>query len=145
MLNIELVDNLYAGLPKEQQQNLITLLFKNSKQTMNYFKRTKDISMSKLETLADFFHMPLDYFRAGKEFSSNNVNGNNNYVGNVSLSNNLLIENQSLRKELESVRATLDAKDETIRTTAAVIQSKDEVIKVMSSLIEELKKQIPSK
>ena len=101
--------------------------------------------MSKLETLADFFHMPLDYFRAGKEFSSNNVNGNNNYVGNVSLSNNLLIENQSLRKELESVRATLDAKDETIRTTAAVIQSKDEVIKVMSSLIEELKKQIPSK
>ena len=46
MLNTELVDTLYAGLPKERQQELITLLFKNSKQTMNYFKRTKDISLS---------------------------------------------------------------------------------------------------
>ena len=34
MLNTELLDNLYAGLTKEQQQNLITLLFKNSKQTI---------------------------------------------------------------------------------------------------------------
>ena len=152
MLNIELVDTLYADLSKEQQQNLITLLFKNSKQTMNYFRRTKDISMSKLETLADFFHMPLDYFRAGKEFSSNNVSGNNNYVGNVSLSNNLLIENDALRKEIESLKATLAAKDETIqksdetiRRTDAIIQSKDEVIKVMSGTIEDLRAQIRSK
>ena len=50
MLNIDLVDNLYASLSKEQQQNLCSLLFKNSKQTMNYFRRTKDISLSKLET-----------------------------------------------------------------------------------------------
>ena len=48
MLNTELVDRMYAELPKERQQELITLLFKNSKQTMNYFKRTKDISLSKL-------------------------------------------------------------------------------------------------
>ena len=142
MLNTELLDNLYAGLTKEQQQNLITLLFKNSKQTMNYFKRTKDVGLSKLETLSDFFHMPIDYFRLGNSFSSNNVSGNNNYVGNVSLSNNLLIENQSLRKELENIRATMEAKDETIRTTNALIQSKDEVIKVMSSMIEDLKKQV---
>ena len=46
MLNTEFVDNLYASLPKERQQQLITMLFKNSKQTMNYFKRTKDISLS---------------------------------------------------------------------------------------------------
>lgn len=92
MLNIDLVDNLYASLSKEQQQNLCSLLFKNSKQTMNYFRRTKDISLSKLETLANFFHMPLDYFRLGNSFATNNVNGNNNYIGNVSLSNNLLIE-----------------------------------------------------
>jgi hypothetical protein len=46
---------------------------------------------------------------------------------------------------LESVKATLEAKDETIRTTYAVIQSKDEVIKIMSSLIEDLKKQVSSK
>lgn len=131
MLNIELVDNLYASLSKEQQQNLITLLFKNSKQTMNYFRRTKDISLSKLEILADFFHMPLDYFRLGSSFASNNVSGNNNYVGNVSLSTNLMIENDSLRKEVENLKETIKAKDE-------AIQAKNEYIDV-------LKAQIPSK
>lgn len=156
MLNTDLLDNLYAGLTKEQQQNLITLLFKNSKQTMNYFKRTKDVGLSKLETLSNFFHMPIDYFLLGNSFSANNVSGNNNYVGNVSLSNNLLIENQSLRKELESAKATMEAKDESLRRadetiqkseealrrTDAIVQSKDEIIKVMSGIIEDLKKQL---
>ena len=124
MLNIDLVDNLYASLSKEQQQNLCSLLFKNSKQTMNYFRRTKDISLSKLETLADFFHMPLDYFRLGNSFATNNVNGNNNYIGNVSLSNNLLIENDSLRKEVESLKETLKAKDEALKAKDDLIQAK---------------------
>ena len=128
MLNIELVDNLYASLSKEQQQNLITLLFKNSKQTMNYFRRTKDISLSKLEILADFFHMPLDYFRLGSSFASNNVSGNNNYVGNVSLSTNLMIENDSLRKEVENLKETIKAKDE-------AIQAKNEYIDVLKAQI----------
>lgn len=131
MLNIELINTLYDGLPKERQQELITLLFKKSKQTMAYFKRTKDISLSKLETLADFFGMPLDYFRANSTFKANNVAGNNNYVGNVSVNTNLMFENDSLRREVESLRATLKAKDETI-------QSKNE-------FIENLKAQIPSK
>ncbi len=145
MLNTDLLDNLYAGLTKEQQQSLITLLFKNSKQTMNYFKRTKDVGLSKLETLSDFFHMPIDYFRLGNSFSSNNVSGNNNYVGNVSLSNNLLIENQSLRKELENIKATMEAKDDNLRRADALIQSKNEIIKVMGGVIEDLRKQLASK
>jgi len=116
MLNTEFVDNLYASLPKERQQQLITMLFKNSKQTMNYFKRTKDISLSKLEILADFFHMPLDYFRVESTFSANNVNGNNNYVGNISLSNNLIAENDSLRKEISNLKSIIKAQEETIQS-----------------------------
>lgn len=143
MLNTDLVDSLYSRLTKEQQKTLISLLFKNSKQTMNYFRRTKDTSMSKLEILADFFHLPLDSLRVGKKFPSTHTS--NNYEGNISFSHKLLMENQSLRMELESMKATLEAKDETIRTTYAVIQSKDEVIKVMSSLIEDLRKQVFSK
>ena len=134
MLNIDLVDNLYASLSKEQQQNLCSLLFKNSKQTMNYFRRTKDISLSKLEILADFFHMPLDYFRLGNSFATNNVN----YIGNISLSNNLLIENDSLRKEVESLKETLKAKDEALK-------AKDEVIQTKCDYIETLKAQRSSK
>lgn len=63
----------------------------------------------------------------------------------VSLSNNLLIENQSLRKELESVKATMEAKDDNLRRADALIQSKDEIIKVMGGVIEDLRKQLSSK
>ena len=126
MLNTELVDTLYASLPKERQQELITLLFKNSKQTMNYFKRTKDISLSKLETLADFFHMPLDYFRANSSFSANNIFGSNNNVGNITLSGNLIAENDALRKEVASLKKTIEAMEVTIKT-------KDEMIDLLKT------------
>ena len=126
MLNTELVDTLYAGLLKERQQELITLLFKNSKQTMNYFKRTKDISLSKLETLADFFHMPLDYFRANSSFSANNIYGSNNNVGNITLSGNLIAENDALRREVASLKKTIEAMEVTIKT-------KDEMIDLLKN------------
>ena len=121
MLNLDLIDNLYAGLTKEQQQELISLLFKKSKQTMSYFRRTKDISLSKLETLADFFHMPLDYFRVGNTFRANNVAKNNNNVGNVSVNTNLMIENESLRREISGLKETLKAKEETLNTNNVLI------------------------
>ena len=123
MLNLDLIDNLYAGLTKEQQQELIGLLFKKSKQTMSYFRRTKDISLSKLEVLADFFHMPLDYFRVGSSFRANNVSGNNNNVGNVSVNTNLMIENESLRREISGLRETLKAKEETLNTKNDLIEN----------------------
>ena len=126
MLNLDLIDNLYAGLTKEQQQELISLLFKKSKQTMSYFRRTKDISLSKLEVLADFFHMPLDYFRVGSSFRANNVSGNNNNVGNVSVNTNLMIENESLRKQLDALQDVVKAKDDTLAAKDALIQSLQE-------------------
>lgn len=95
---------------------------------MAYFKRSKDISLSKLEILADFYHMPLDYFRANSNFKTNNVNGNNNYVGNVSVSTNLLVENESLRKQVASLERELVSKDETN--------------KVLKDLVDSLKNQI---
>jgi len=128
MLNIDLIDNLYAGLSKEQKDDLIIRLFKRSKQTMNYFRRTKDISMSKLEILADYFHMPLDYFRIESNFKFNNVNGSNNYVGNVSVGTNLLIENEALRKDNSRLQEMLDAKDK-------VIEAHEKTIKALESHI----------
>ena len=139
MLNLDLIDNLYAGLTKEQQQDLISLLFKKSKQTMSYFRRTKDISLSKLEVLADFFHMPLDYFRVGSSFRANNVNGNNNNnnVGNVSVNTNLMMENESLRREISGLREPLKAKEETLNTKNDLIENLK--IKVKTLTINEVK------
>lgn len=68
MLNTELIENLYAGLSKEQQQELLTLLFKRSKQTLSYFKRTKDITLSKLEIFGRFLSHALRLLPDGKHF-----------------------------------------------------------------------------
>lgn len=123
MLNIELIENLYASLPKEQQQNLTSQLFKRSKQNMNYFRRTKDISMSKLETIADFFHMPLDYFRQNGAVKAINVLGDDNQVGNVYINSNLIKEIEGLKKELDSKKETLESKEETIKAKNDTIES----------------------
>lgn len=123
MLNIELIENLYASLPKEQQQNLTSQLFKRSKQNMNYFRRTKDISMSKLEIIADFFHMPLDYFRQNGAVKAINVLGDDNQVGNVYINSNLIKEIEGLKKELDSKKETLESKEETIKAKNDTIES----------------------
>ena len=116
MLNIELVDRLYAQLPREQQQQLIARLFKQSKQTMAYFRRTKDISLSKLETLADFFNIPLDALRQGSTTPPLHAERDNKFI----------MENEQLRKEIEHLQALLRSKDETI-------EAKNETISMLKS------------
>ncbi len=116
MLNIELVDRLYAQLPREQQQQLIARLFKQSKQTMAYFRRTKDISLSKLETLADFFNIPLDALRQGSTTPPLHAERDSKF----------LMENEQLRKEIEHLQALLRSKDETI-------EAKNETISMLKS------------
>ena len=116
MLNIELVDRLYAQLPREQQQQLIARLFKQSKQTMAYFRRTKDISLSKLETLADFFNIPLDALRQGSTTPPLHAERDNKFF----------MENEQLRKEIEHLKALLRSKDETI-------EAKNENISMLKS------------
>lgn len=135
MLNIDLVYNLYEGLTPEKKEELLGLLFKKSRQTMAYFKRSKDISLSKLEILADFYSMPLDYFRTNSSFKANNVSGNNYYVGNVSVSTNLLLENENLRKQIES----LEREKESLNATIA---SKEDTNTVLKDHVESLKKQL---
>ena len=135
MLNHDMIDTLYASLTKEKQQELITLLFKRSKQTMNYFRRTKDISLSKLETLADFFGMPLDYFRVGSSFKANNVSGNNNSVGNVSVNTNLMIENESLRREIAGLNEANNTLKIAMESMKGTIQAKDEFIESLKAQI----------
>ena len=63
MLDIDLQENLYARLDNEKKQGLISLVYKRSRQALVYFRCTKEVSLSKLEIIADNFHMPLDYFR----------------------------------------------------------------------------------
>lgn len=135
MLNLQLIDNLYAGLTRERQTELNSLLFKRSKQTVNYFHRQKDISLSKLEILADYFQMPLDYFRIGGMFKQNNVNGDGNQVGNLYVNSNLMIEIEYQKKEIESLKkenAMHQEKEKLYsdnkRTLEYLLAAKDEII-----------------
>ena len=121
MLNLELIDRLYAGLNREQQQVLIEQLFKKSKQTMSYFHRTKDISMSKLEILADFFHLPLDLLRLENAATVQGISTNVSSLGKLPISNHLIVENRTLQKEVENLKSALQAKEETIQTQKELI------------------------
>ena len=142
MLNVELIENLYNGLDKEQRELLMSQVFKKSKQGITYSRRTNDISLSKLEIIADFFHMALDYFRLGHSFKTQNFNGNNSQCGNVNINTNLMAENQGLARELAAVRETLASKEAIIESKDDVIKAKDDLIMAKDDIIRNLKMQL---
>lgn len=134
MLNLELIDGLYASLSKQRQQELCSKLFKRSKQTMNYFHRTKDISLSKLETLADFFEVPLDGLRLNGRTVTTYAPGNNNMLHcNIVNSDDVVIQN--LRSELSNKETEVKSKDEQIQILNARINDLQGRIKDKDAII----------
>lgn len=140
MLNVDLIDKLYSELPKERQQQLVLQLFKKSRQSMAYFRRTKDISLTKLEILADFFKMPLDYFRLGSELferaahieTKDNIFAVGSYV---STGAGLMIRIQALQQQLADKEELLNEKKEELNEKKKELKEKDERIKSMESMM----------
>jgi hypothetical protein len=128
MLNLQLVDAMYNGLTKDQQQQLLTALFKKSKQNMNYFHRTKDISMSKLEILADFFNVSLDSLRLGGRMRTNIVPGNHNNVSCNFVNSDVQLEKQALEDKV----ATLQERNQDLK---ARIADKEEMISLYKQML----------
>ena len=126
MLNVDLIESLYNSLPSSRQKALLFMLFNRSDQTMEYFRKRKDISFSKLEILADFFHKPLEYFRQDSNFMADDSNYGNNYVGNVYINSdtNLMAENEMLRKKVSSLETAIDEKDKAIKELDEIYSEK---------------------
>ena len=128
MLNIELIETLYRGLSPEKQEHLLTLLF-NGKHSIDYFReKMNDVGMTKLETLADFFHVPMEIFRKDSKalrYMCDNISSDNNIVGNiiVGADQQLLQERKALASENESLRKTIEAKDKLIEELKAEIKN----------------------
>lgn len=72
MLNVDFIESLYKELSKEKKHELKDKLFGGSNQSLTYFRKNKDTSMSKLEILADFFSLPLDGLRADSDYVYDN-------------------------------------------------------------------------
>ena len=126
MLNVDLIESLYNSLPSSRQKALLSMLFNRSDQTMEYFRKRKDISFSKLEILADFFHKPLEYFRQDSSFMADDSNYGNNYVGNIYINSdtNLMAENEMLRKKVSSLETAIDEKDKAIKELDEIYSEK---------------------
>ena len=126
MLNVDLIDSLYNSLPSSRQKVLLSMLFNRSDQTMEYFRKRKDISFSKLEILADFFHKPLEYFRQDSSFIADDSYYGNNYVGNIYINSdtNLMAENEMLRKKVSSLETAIDEKDKAIKELDEIYSEK---------------------
>ena len=126
MLNVDLIESLYNSLPSSRQKALLSMLFNRSDQTMEYFRKKKDISFSKLEILADFFHKPLEYFRQDSSFIADDSYYGNNYVGNIYINSdtNLMAENEMLRKKVSSLETAIDEKDKAIKELDEIYSEK---------------------
>ena len=126
MLNVDLIESLYNSLPNSRQKALLSMLFNKSDQTMEYFRKRKDISFSKLEILADFFHKPLEYFRQDSSFIADDSYYGNNYVGNIYINSdtNLMAENEMLRKKVSSLETAIDEKDKAIKELDEIYSEK---------------------
>ena len=126
MLNVDLIESLYNSLPSSRQKALLSMLFNRSDQTMEYFRKRKDISFSKLEILADFFNKPLEYFRQDSSFIADDRNYGNNYVGNIYINSdtNLMAENEMLRKKVSSLETAIDEKDKAIKELDEIYSEK---------------------
>lgn len=72
MLNVDFIESLYKGLTKEKKHELKGKLFGGSNQSLSYFRKNRDTSMSKLEILADFFNLPLDALRTDSDYVYDN-------------------------------------------------------------------------
>ena len=137
MLNVDLIESLYNSLPSSRQKALLSMLFNRSDQTMEYFRKRKDISFSKLEILADFFHKPLEYFRQDSSFIADDSYYGNNYVGNIYINSdtNLMAENEMLRKKVSSLETAIDEKDKAIKELDEIYSEKKlELIELKAQL-----------
>ena len=137
MLNVDLIESLYNSLPSSRQKVLLSMLFNKSDQTMEYFRKRKDISFSKLEILADFFHKPLEYFRQDSSFIADDSYYGNNYVGNIYINSdtNLMAENEMLRKKVSSLETAIDEKDKAIKELDEIYSEKKlELIELKAQL-----------
>lgn len=126
MLNVDLIESLYNSLPSSRQKALLSMLFNRSDQTMEYFRKRKDISFSKLEILADFFHKPLEYFRQDSSFIADDSYYGNNYDGNIYINSDtdLMAENEMLRKKVSSLETAIDEKDKAIKELDEIYSEK---------------------
>lgn len=114
MLNIDLIYRHYDSLTKDKKEELLTKLFKNSRQTMAYFRRTKNVSLSKLEILADAFNKPIDYFRLNNPYDEDEIQ-KGNVQENTTPEVVLESTNEELRKELKKLQEKNDTLTEMLR------------------------------
>lgn len=113
MLNHELLNKLYKELPQSRRKELIHILFGDSKQSLAYFKRTKDTSLSKVEMLADFFEMPIDALRADSKYSFNPHSKRMSTTNEASVGN-LSEELAKANEKIASLEEKLALKEEKI-------------------------------
>lgn len=89
--------------------------------------------------------MPLDYFRTNGNLKTNNVNGNNNYVGNYGMGTNLLMDLKAKQEKIDSLERELDSMRGIIESQKATIASKEDTNTVLKNYIESLKNQLEEK
>lgn len=112
MINYQVLETLVGNDKGKRKQFVEHILGKKANRPLSYF-RDHDVSFSTAEKICDYFAVPMDMLREHPR-TGNNVAGDNNNVGNISINSNLVQENGHLRSQIEILKETISAKDETI-------------------------------
>lgn len=133
ILNCDLIEQLFERLPNEQQHALIEELFKKSRQSISYFRRTPNITIAKLDILARHFGMPWDAFRnSNKYFHSISTGDGCHHIASISINDNHAEEVESLTKQLKAEKEKYEQ----------LKKDKEEIIEMQKAMIEMLKAQL---
>lgn len=112
MLDIKMIDALYAKLDRATQQQLIGELFKKSRQTMNYFKRTRDVGLTKVEILSAYFGVPIDTLVLDSKYRATTVAGNSGVrIAGVQVGDGLQKDVDHLTQLLHDAKASKSQAD----------------------------------
>lgn len=79
MINYKLIQELYQSLKPNRKRELLHALFGEGNQTIAYFKNGRDSRFSKIETMSDFFGVPIDTLRQDSRYTYNNKTQTLNY------------------------------------------------------------------
>lgn len=71
MLNVDYITKLYKSMSREDKKDFLFKVFGPGRQSMAYFKRTKDTTLSKAELMARLFDIPVDALLTDSPYTYN--------------------------------------------------------------------------
>lgn len=125
MINGKRIKELYESLDLERKAELRELVFRNSRQSFNYFDRRKNITFTKVEIIADYFGISMDSLRMKNEEDEIPVATFGRQKGSSNV--------EMLKEQVQNLKTITESQKDLIDSLKEVIKMKDEKIELLQN------------